>query len=213
VRGIPIAPELQEELGISHMPTSYGRHRPQQYDYRYGRRDRDWPEPKDEISQLIDKEYDELRRIRVIQALQGGGEDGTEVKMLRDEMLNLRDELRGGRDSRVEELEKELLQEREQRHRNELKALEERMNLRIEAIEREKGSIIERQAVKGIERVGDISERMVDLGEKLIVATAYKHRILEPEPPPPRERQGPSGVAALLPSEFVERQVKEAAEA
>jgi hypothetical protein len=41
VRGIPIAPELQEELWISLMPTSYGRYGYQQYDYRHGRRDRD----------------------------------------------------------------------------------------------------------------------------------------------------------------------------
>lgn len=205
VRGIPIAPELQEELGISHMPTSYGRYGPQQYDYRYGRRERDWQEPKDEVSQIIEKEYDELRRIRVIQALQGGGEDGSEVKTLRDEVLGLRDELQRRRDSKVEALERELQEEREIRHKQELASLREEFNLKLEGFRKEEGGLLERQAVRAIERVGDVSEKLVGLGERIVVGTAYKHHLLQEEAPPPRERQGPSGVAGLVPPEYIER--------
>lgn len=225
VRGIPIAPEIQEELGISNMPTSYGRYGSQQQDYRYGRRDRDWkPEPKDEVSQIIDKEYDEARKIRVIRALHDRGEDGSEVQGLRQEITALRQMMSEGLSNRetekiseledeIREKDRKLQEEKEQRHRNEMKALEERMDSRMEALKSSQGTVFERQSVKAAERLGDISERMVTLGEKLIVSTAFKHGILEPEQPLTREREGPGGIEDLIPAEYIERSVKEAVDA
>ena len=224
VRGIPIAPGLQEELGISNMPTSYGRYGYQQYD-RSRRRDRDFQsEPKDEVSKLIDQQYDDARKIAMIKALHGGEENGSEVQGLRREIKELRMIMREGlsekETEKISELEDEirekdrkLQEERDQRHRNELKALEERMDSRIEALKSSQGTVFERQSVKAVERVGDVGERMVTLGEKLIVATAFKHGILESEPLLPRERQGPAGIESLIPEEFIERQVKEVTDA
>lgn len=209
-----IPDEIADTLGIIDNRGGYDRRGG--YDgyrggYR-GRQDRWQPEPKDEVSQIIEKEYDELRKIRVIQALQGGGEDSSEIKMIRDEMLNLRDELSRGRDDRVEELEKELQRERELRHRQELEGLRQEFDLKFESLRKEEGGLIERQAVRAIERVGDVSEKLVGLGERIVIGTAYKHHLLTEEAPPPRERQGPSGIVSLIPEEFIERRMEEEVE-
>ncbi|MBA7667572.1 hypothetical protein ES703_75666 [subsurface metagenome] len=175
------------------------------YRGRYDRQDKDWqPKPQDEVSQLLDKEYDELRRIRVIQALQGGGEDSSEIKMLRDE-------LRRGTDSRVEELEKRLAEEKELRHRQEIEGLRQEFDLKFESLRKEEGGLIERQAVRAIERVGDVSEKLVGIGERIVVGAAFKHNLLQEEAPVPRERGGHGGIADLVPREYLEIEQTEGA--
>jgi len=152
------------------------------------------------------------------------GEDGSEVQGLRQEITSLRQMMSEGLSNRetekitrledeIKEKDRKLQEEKEQRHRNELKALEERMDSRIEALKSAEGTVFERQSVKAAERIGDVGERLVTLGEKLVVSTAFKHGILESESPPMREREGPGGIEDLIPEEYLERQVKEAADA
>lgn len=214
VRGIDVDPRLGDELGLWLQESRYDR-RGTGGTRGYYRRD-------DELQERRIRE-DEVKRARedgfmlgqILSRLERIEENARAPYRTpqEDELERDRQEKISNLESKLEEKDQKLEQEREMRHQTELRDLEERMTLRIEAMERETGTIVERQGVKAAERIGDLGEKMVNLGEKIIVSTAFKHGILEPEPPVPRERGGPGGIAGLLPPELIERLPYEAAEA
>jgi hypothetical protein len=199
-RGVAVDPRLADELGLWLQDDRYDYRGPTSGSRGYYRREDDvWQEKRmreDEVKRARDDGFAFGQILSRLERI----EEGSRIPYQNPKD----DELERERKEK-EALRRQLDEEREKRHQSELRALEERMTLKIESLKKEEGTILERQGVRAVERVGDVAERLVGLGEKVVTATAVKHGILGEEAPTPRERGGAGNIEDLLPPEYLER--------
>ncbi len=177
VRRIPIPPEIERELGIS-IPEQFNYRRPYQ---RYGRYDRREPEPKDDVSRQIDQQFDEMRKISLIRAMQSGDDDEKNQALT----------------GRVRQLERELAQ-----REGELAEVKQRDMFR-ELIREEVQPL--RDELKDLLSRGEDLQKMLFAKSWVQDASGKVISFLElEETPPSRGRGSPSSIASLLPDEYLE---------
>lgn len=71
-------------------------------------------------------------------------------------------------------------------------------NQRIDFMQKSQGDVMLNRVDKGLQRVGDVGERVVNTFEGIVRAGAIKTGVIKPEQAPQRERGGQGGIADIM---------------